>query len=134
MEQLFIKKTDLSPKVYLDKENKQFFIVGKSIVENAFEFYIPIIEWFKEYFEDPNDSTELIFYLEYINSSSFLQVANIVDLFSKNIKKKVNIKWLYDKDDDTMKEIGNDLQFTYLVKINFIEMTPQNSEEFDFSI
>ena len=76
MEQLFIKKTDLSPKVLLDKDNNKFFIVGKSIVENAFEFYVPIIEWFKNYFKDPNKSTDLIFFLEYLNSSSFLQIAS----------------------------------------------------------
>jgi hypothetical protein len=135
MESVHIKKTDLSPKVVLDKDNSNFFITGKSIVENSHEFYRPIIEWFKSYFEDPNDSTELIFYLEYINSSSFLQIANIVDVFSKNIEgNNLNIKWLYDVGDDTMKEIGDDLQYTYLVKFNFIELTDNNREEFNFSL
>ena len=131
IEPIHIEKNDLSPKVVLDKENNTFLIAGKSIIENSHDFYHPIITWFKNYFENPNDNTELILYLEYVNSSSFLQIANIIDIFSQNMENhNLNIKWLYDKDDDTMEEIGKDLQFTYLVKFNFIELTNSNIEDF----
>lgn len=135
MESIYLKNSQLSPKVDLDKDNNRFIITGKSIVENAHDFYQPILKWFIEYFENPNEKTELIFYLEYINSSSFLQIANLTEIFSLNNKgNNLNIKWLYDKEDDTMKEIGKDLQFTYLVKFNFIEVNDGNFEEFNFNI
>ena len=135
MESIYIKETGLSPKVDLDKDNNRFIIVGKSIVENAQDFYLPILEWFIEYFNDPNEKTELLFYLEYINSSSYLQIAKITEIFSQNMKNKnLMIKWLYDKEDDTMQEIGEDLQFTYLVKFNFIEINDANIDNFNLSL
>ena len=135
IEPILIEKNDLAPKVVLDKEKNTFLIAGKSIIENSHDFYNPILIWFKNYFENPNDNTELILYLEYINSSSFLQIANIIDIFSQNMEKhNLNIKWLYDKDDDTMEEIGKDLQFTYLVKFNFIELTNTNIENFSLDL
>lgn len=134
MESIYFKESELSPRVDLDKENNKFIISGKSIVENAHDFYVPILKWFIEYFKDPNEKTELVFYLEYINSSSFLQIANLTEIFSQNNKdNKLNIKWLYDIGDDTMREIGDDLQFTYLVKFNFIEVNENNKNEFNFN-
>ena len=122
IEPIFIDKAELSPKVVLDKENNKFLITGKSIIENAQDFYSPILTWFDSYFNNPNNVTELILYFEYLNSSSFLQISNLLDLFSQNINKyNLNIKWLYDIGDEIMKEIGKDLQFTYYVKFNFIE-------------
>ena len=132
---LLIKKTELSPKVILDKENNTFLISGKSIVENAHDFYSQIITWFESYFNNPNNNTEIILYLEYINSSSSLQIANLIHLFSKykdNIN--LNITWLYDEDDEEMKETGIEFQYTYYVKINLKELKNDISEEFEFDL
>lgn len=133
MKSYYVKETELSPKVLLDKENNQFKIIGKSIVENAHLFYEPILEWFKEYFKDPNKKTELIFNFHYINSSSYLQVANLTKILSDNTNHHhINVKWVFDENDDSIEEIGKDLQFTYYMKFNFIELNKTNASKFSF--
>jgi len=127
---LIIKKKSLSPEIILNQNSNTFLISGKSIVENAHEFYTPILDWFKEYFKNPNESTHLILYIEYLNSSSSLQISNLIFLFSENQKdNKLNITWLYDIDDDTMKETGKEYQYSNFIDFNIKEY---NSEEYNF--
>ena len=134
MNSVYIQATQLSPKVILDKENNQFQIIGKSIVENAHQFYAPVLAWFEEYFEKPNEKTEVIFHFEYINSSSYLQVANLTKIFSEYTEDNhINIKWVYDEKDDSIEEIGRDLQFTYYLKFNFIELNEANKHEYTYN-
>jgi len=104
---LILKKTQLTPLVILDKDNNMFSIEGKSIYSNGYEFYTPILVWFKEYFKNPNITTELIIYFEYINSSSFFQISRLIEMFSENINNsKLKIIWKYDFDDEIIQENG----------------------------
>ncbi|MCF6366463.1 MAG: DUF1987 domain-containing protein [Bacteroidales bacterium] len=126
---IIIKKDSLSPKVVLDQESGVFCLSGKSIVENAHDFYTPILNWFKEYFKKPNKSTHLIFYIEYLNSSSALQISNLIFLFSENKKgNQLKITWLYDEDDEAMKETGKEFQYSNTLKFDVKKF---NAEEFD---
>jgi hypothetical protein len=97
-------------------------------------FYQPVLKWFEEYFEDPNDKTEIIFHFHYINSSSYLQVANITKIISENTGDHIiTIKWFYDENDDSIEEIGKDLQFTYYLNFNFIELNERNAKDYQFN-
>lgn len=111
-----IQKTALSPKVVLDKENNTFFILGKSITVNAYEFYLPIEKWFEEYFKNPNKLTQLFIYLEYLNSASLLQIKIIMSILNNNKENcEIKVVWLYDEDDEGMQETGKEFQYsTYL--------------------
>ena len=132
---IFINKTELSPKVILDKENNIFLISGKSIVENAHEFYSPVLTWFKSYFNNPNNSTELILYLEYLNSSSSFQIANLIELFSENQdSKNLYITWLYDSDDEIMKETGKEFKYSDFTNFELKELKDEDYEEFSFDL
>ena len=46
---IILGKTEKTPEVILDQDNSVFQISGRSIVENAHEFYAPLLSWFKEY-------------------------------------------------------------------------------------
>ncbi len=130
---IMIKKDDLSPKVILDAERSIFLISGKSIVENAHDFYNPILIWFQTYFKNPNKNTHLILYLEYLNSSSALQISNLIHLFTLNKDNhSLNITWLYDTDDETMKEIGEEYLYSNTVEFEIKELESNDFEEFDF--
>ncbi len=120
---LILNKTQLTPKVILDKENNFFIISGKSIFSDGQEFYKPIHEWFREYFKNPNEVTELTLFLEYINSSSFLQITLLINLLVEN-KNNSNIKlfWLYDEDDEAMLETGKEFQYSSSLKIELVEV------------
>ena len=49
MEPLRIQATIKTPEVLLDPTNKVFEIKGKSIPDNAEDFYADILNWFDDY-------------------------------------------------------------------------------------
>lgn len=136
---LIIEKTEKTPEVIFDKENNVFQITGRSIIENSHEFYLPILNWFKEYVKNPNKETELILNYEYLNSSSSLQVMKIVFLFEEydSSDNKFKITWLYEKDDEMVKERGEEMQnsveLDFMIK-GYIDQSGENYEDFSFDI
>lgn len=124
---LILKKTQLTPRVILDKENNTFSIEGKSIYSNGREFYTPILQWMQEYFEQPNEETQLVIYFEYINSSSFFHISMLVKMFSENKhKSKLKIIWKYDFDDEIIKENGLEFQKNSNFDFEIIESRLKN--------
>ncbi len=111
-EPIYLTQTDFTPKIILDKEKGIFLIKGRSIMEDAIEFYMPLINWFREYAKNPNPTTEFIVDYEYLNSSSTRKVLNIfIEL--ENIKatnSEVKIVWMYEETDDIMMEKGEELE------------------------
>ncbi len=133
MDELSISKTVLSPDIILNKKDNFFLLSGKSVVENAEDFYNPILKWFKNYFNNPNKNTEIIFFLEYLNSSSSLQIGNIIESILKNKDKtKIVINWLYESSDELALEAGKEFQYIYQFKFNFIELEDEYEEVFEF--
>ncbi|NPA10960.1 MAG: DUF1987 domain-containing protein [Epsilonproteobacteria bacterium] len=109
MEKIHIEATKYTPEITLDAEKGLIEIKGKSYPENTFEFYAPILEWLKEYAKHPNKETTMNMEIVYFNSSTskiFYQMLDILDEI-KN-KSKVTVRWIYDKDNDTAKEAGED--------------------------
>lgn len=111
MEPLKINKTDLTPKVILDKKANKFLIEGNSYPENVKAFYSSIVSWIDEYIEDPNDKTRIEFKLNYYNSSSSKVIYEMLKRLTKILKngKEIEIIWYYRPDDDDIKEAGKDL-------------------------
>ena len=136
-EPIIIEKTENTPEVIFDKENNVFRISGRSIVENAHEFYQPIRSWLEKYIKNPNKLTELTLNYEYLNSSSSLQLMKLVLLLEelKSTDKKIKITWLYEKDDELTKERGEELMNTtnldFEVK-GYIDESVDDYEDFSF--
>ncbi|MCF6366461.1 MAG: DUF1987 domain-containing protein [Bacteroidales bacterium] len=131
---IILGKTENTPEVILDKENSVFQISGRSIVENAHEFYAPILSWLKEYFKNPNNSTELVLNLDYLNSSSSLQIMKMIFLFEHNKNDSINLKitWKYDSEDEMSKERGEELMHSTSIKFELEGFENEEFEEFDF--
>ncbi|MCF6366464.1 MAG: DUF1987 domain-containing protein [Bacteroidales bacterium] len=112
LEPLEIHKSKLIPEVILDKQKNIFKISGKSITVNTAEFYSQIILWFEKYLTNPNKCTKLELQLEYLNSSSSIQINRLMSLLEKNedAEKEIKIIWLYENDDELIYEIGKELQ------------------------
>ena len=119
MKKLKIKKTPKTPEVFFNPKGI-LEISGVSVPENSMGFYQPIIDWLKEYIENPPAETLLTFKLEYINTSSLQFVYDVLMVLSK-IKKQVRIDWYYLDDDIDMKETGEDYDETIDISFNFIE-------------
>lgn len=110
MEVIKIEAGKRTPFVHLDYENKIMKMNGRSMPEDAVGFYQPIIDWFKEYSQNPIEGAVFEVFLEYFNTASS---KNILELF-KLIKDTGNgnlIHWHYDVEDEDMLEAGEDFIF-----------------------
>ncbi|MBP9070143.1 MAG: DUF1987 domain-containing protein [Bacteroidia bacterium] len=111
MEKLIIKETKHSPLVTLDHTTGAFEIKGSSFLDNAHEFYTPLILWIREYTKKPHGTTKVLFELNYINTSSqrmlfdFLKELNALHKAGNS----VHIDWLYDESDYDLRDVGEDL-------------------------
>jgi hypothetical protein len=110
MEKLFLKETKQSPLVNLDPSGK-FELKGSSFLDNAHEFYTPLIKWVKAYAKNPKAKTVVTFELNYINTSSqrmlfdFLKELNYIH----KAGHKVQIDWLFEEMDYDLRDVGEDL-------------------------
>lgn len=122
MEPLKIHERNLLPLVYFDKAQSVFLIEGKSIPEDSADFYSVAFKWLKEYFKEPNPETILDIKLNYYNSSSAREIANLLKYLDEMYQKDINIKvnWIYNPDDEIMKENGEDFGILFSLPINII--------------
>ena len=82
-------------------------LVGRSIPENPELIFKRLDEWITLHFEKKSGLNVAI-QLEYINSGSSKYLYEILKRLTGFIKsgKKVEIKWLYEEDDEAMLELG----------------------------
>jgi hypothetical protein len=112
-EMLHIEKTEDTPEVHFDPGQGFFSLVGRSLPENAYNFFKPLIDFTKQYVTaHTNRSTDLTFKLDYFNSSSGRFIFEMLTIFEESYKKQqpVKVKWLVDKDDELMIEKGEELK------------------------
>ena len=106
-----MEKTELTPKILLDEENGLIEISGDSLPENTYEFYKPLMEETKKYLENPNDKTIVNFEITYFNSSSSKLFFDFIDLLEEKSEEcDIEINWIYDEDNESMEEAGEDFK------------------------
>jgi hypothetical protein len=108
-----VEQTKFTPEVFLDPEKNEIRFIGKSYPENAFEFYTPILDWIHEFLEQNNSETiKVNFEIVYFNSSSSKVFFDIFDIFEEAKADGIDIviNWIYDSDNDTAEEAGEDFR------------------------
>lgn len=82
-------------------------LIGRSIPENPELIFKRLDEWLTLHFEK-NSGLNVAIQLEYINSGSSKYLYEILKRLTGFIKsgKNVEIKWLYEEDDEAMLELG----------------------------
>lgn len=118
MRKINLKSTEDTPQVeYLDGENI-LRIWGRSLPEDAWSFYEPVIEWASVY-SPKSASTALVIelFLEYFNSSSGRYILELLSTLEKKGANNVKVIWRAEKDDDLMLEKGE--EFSSLVDLPF---------------
>ncbi|NPA55783.1 MAG: DUF1987 domain-containing protein [Epsilonproteobacteria bacterium] len=110
MENLHIEATKYTPEINLDAEKGIIDIRGKSYPENTFEFYEPMMEWVKKYFECcAKDETIVNMEIIYFNSSSSKLFFDFFDLLDEvKDEHKVVVNWIYDEENESAEEAGED--------------------------
>ncbi len=121
--QISYKPTDESPLVELNGENGIFQFEGRSMPEDAFNFFKPVIEWLEEYVEDPKDSTTANFKMDYFNSGSVKQIFTILCILEELLEsgKEISINWYFKKGDELMQSKGIEFNKFLDVDIQVIE-------------
>jgi hypothetical protein len=124
METIIREETTKTPFVKFDGEKGLVEIKGRSIPENAIEFYKPLIDWLDKYAEQPPTKTSVNVKLEYFNTSSSKCILDIFRKFELLHKKgnDVEINWYYEEDDEDMFEAGEDYQSIVHIPFKMIEM------------
>lgn len=124
--EVFIKGTRETPEVHLSKSQSKISFFGRSLPENAKEFYNPIKDWIDKYVQNINSTskeTEVIFKFEYFNTSSSKMIMEILMLIKKLQEKqpKLNVYWKYLEDDEDMIEAGEDYENITGVEFQYAE-------------
>ncbi|HON51740.1 MAG TPA: DUF1987 domain-containing protein [Bacteroidales bacterium] len=124
MKAIDIQQTDKTPKVEFDIDSKTFIIQGFSRPENIRDFYVPILHSLSKELQTIVESSDkqkysFHFQLEYFNSSSAKFISDIIKIIKQYVDQglQATIYWHYDKDDEEMKESGDD--FSSISNISF---------------
>lgn len=115
MQVLQVEGTDQTPQVTLNKEKGVFEFSGRSLTDKALEFYRPIVAWMTEYSKNPNSRTDIVFKMEYMNTSSSKALFDLLAIVQNIPGSK--IVWCFHDEDEDMEETGE--EFSSLVKIPF---------------
>lgn len=122
MDPINIEGTPKTPTVNFNAETGVLEIKGRSIPENAVEFYKPLVDWIGNYGGSAKPNTQVNVQLEYFNTSSS---KCILDVFKKlesiNSKTSIVINWHYEEDDEDMLEAGEDYQAIINIPFKMIE-------------
>ncbi len=104
-------------------ENGVLEIIGRSITEDPFTFWQPILEWLEQYCIEPAKSTQLNIFLEYSNSSSNKYISEILRQLEEvhGEKTQVNVIWNYEQGDETVYQLGSDFESIFNLPFQFIE-------------
>ncbi len=117
METFVLKNTEDTPRVELNKNNNVFVIEGRSLPENAISFYLPILNWFYDYSNNPLNPTIIDIKLEYFNTASAKQITKLLLCLQELSKKaEVTVRWHYYKEDTDIMSSG--IRFGKLININ----------------
>ena len=106
MKNLFVEETQDTPRVTLNKTEQVFEISGRSLPEDAVEFYTPVIDWIHEYSQEPNAETDFAFKLEYFNTASSKLILDMM-MALKGVKG-VKILWYFYEDDESIDDAGKE--------------------------
>lgn len=111
MEKIRIEATERSPEIDFDFATGVFSIRGESYPEDVASFFGPVIDKLDEYLNQLNSgSVRFDFELIYFNSSSAKVLMGLFDALEAASANGVDvlINWIYDADDDTMEELGEE--------------------------
>lgn len=122
MEVLHIQGTDLTPNVEFNTDGK-LLIRGRSLPENAVEFYSPMFNWLDDYVTVAPQRTEINIDLDYLNSISQKMMVEILKAARKLVDsgKDVVVNWYYDEEDEKMLEEGKNLALENELEFNMYE-------------
>lgn len=99
-------------------------IEGRSITEDPFTFWQPLLEWVEGYIGKPARRTSVSIYLEYSNSSSNKYINELLRKLEDSHGKATDviITWKYEDDDESIFQLGKDFESMLKLPFQFQEL------------
>lgn len=125
IDNLMIEGSGKTPDIKFNAGAGTLEIAGKSIPENSFGFYQPLLAWIDSYGTEPVPKTEIKISLEYFNTSSskcLLDMLRKLETIKKTGKSDVAVSWYYEADDEDMMEAGQDYDSLVDLPFNIVKI------------
>ena len=123
MENLFIKASDKTPAIEFNVSG-ELRISGRSIPENSYEFYQPVISWLENFKKANVKSAVLHVNLEYFNTSSSKVLLSVFRNLEhlRELGVDTNVYWYHSEDDEDITEAGKGYQCLVKIPFRFVEL------------
>ena len=118
MELIEKESTATSPEVKMIPEGRVIFS-GKSMMENAIEFYDDLHAWIDAYINSGKEELKLEFDFVYFNSTSAKQLLKMLMNLDES-KVKCQVDWKHPKDHDILKFRGAELESMLNMEFNYV--------------
>jgi len=110
MENIKIERSDSTPSILIDFDEKYLEIKGVSIPEDTEDFYNPLLKALEEYIEaGETGEVHIVFKFIYINTGTSAVIVKILKLLEGFDTEEADIKieWFYEENDEDMKDLGD---------------------------
>lgn len=106
------QETGTTPSIRFDIEQNTYSIEGRSLAENAMEFYGKAIDWIDLHLQNRKTKACLAVKLDYCNTSSYLGLAQVLHKLEELNKNgsSFSVNWLYEEGDEDWLEDGQNFQ------------------------
>ena len=113
-----VEETKTTPSIHI--EHGEISIKGRSIPEDSFEFYEPVLEACEKYTLKPAKHTAVNIHLEYVNSGSKKFLTNILTILEASYLdgNGYEITWTHESDDEAILDLGKDLRSIIKIPIS----------------
>ncbi len=118
------KDKDYWPSMHFQLDGN-FAFVGASYMENAQEFYEPVLEWVENFMKSKKDVT-LSLQLYYCNTSSIKQIDQLLRRLQEYAQsgRNVQVLWYYNEEDEDSISEGEDFKDLITLPFSFISYKP----------
>lgn len=109
MSEFYRKETHRTPMIKGSIQDGEISIIGRSLPEDAKDFYLPFRDWLLELFVSDTKTINVYLEIEYFNTAtSKIIIDMLLSLEKLRVNKVVSVTWAYDEDDLEMEETGRD--------------------------
>ena len=123
MEELFLEAGERLPEIRLREGFVS--IKGHSIPQDPKKIYKPVLQWVKDYIKDPASHTEVSLNIDFCDTDSTKAIFDILKLLAmcQNTNHRIEMvfNWIYMKEDDDIKELGELLESKLNIIFNYFE-------------
>jgi len=119
-----IEGTTKTPHLLCVFESDKLYISikGRSIPEDAKDFYQPLMDLIENYAANPKPNTVVDFHFEYLNTSSSKSVIMFLKKLEALTGSEKVVNWIYEKLDYDLKEAGEDYAMIIDIPFNLVQV------------